>query len=580
MKALRALSFLWLCTFPLLANDMHWVEDVDLNIEAGNLPTPSSPPKEFFSLNTLYLRNKVIVHVGHDLINQDYVVMPSPNILRIEKLPNDRRRVVIQQYFPELHEKVLSTYNITANKLHFLYIKTYEIYDQNGNLLETLRIPDGVQYRPPQYYTLEVEKSVKTLSFIFGFTGRTAWSDSGISSDLQGIYKDLRLIGVDRASALKIDINAASGIKAVEVLTSRENQKLGQILSDFQHVIAWGRMAQKEDLINKIADLRNFDTVHIDLAKGAEDLKKYPHIFGDPLNPKFQNLIKKMSSEKLSEKEYSSEFSASAKLGLGSFFSAEGGGSSKQHSRLKEMVKFDIEGEMYIPKSLDFIIRTNDSFDLIKTLVFQAYDHLEEAYYRIGSGVSLSPIEEVPEFSTKHNTVSAATAASAAINFSCAESTVLGGIKSTRSGAYDRSFQHECRDIAYYQNPVQKTNCQFSNALNAQATNFKFECGENSFLSGEKSSYLNGDRAYSYQCCSLASEGINIKKKQCTWSGWLNAMGAAVGYLCPENTVLAGAQTEYLPYTDNPWKIRRYRIPVASLGDRRYNYLCCSYGVE
>ncbi len=583
MKALLALSLLWLSTSPLLANDMYWIEPTPEDIEglSTDLPTPSSPPREFFSMNTLYLRNKIIVHIGHDLINQSYVVLPSPNIMKVERLNADHRRITVQQYFPDLQEKILSNYSIAANKLHFLYIKNYEIYDQDGVLLEKITIPPGIQYRPPQFYSFEVGKNVKMLSFVFGFVGRTAWSDSGISSDLQGIYRDLREIGVDRASSLKIDIAPGVGVKTYEILTSKENQKLGQILSDFQHIVAWGRMTQKDDLISKIIDLKSFDTVHIDLAKGVEDLKKYPHIFGDPLDPKFQTIIKKLSSEKLTDKEFTSDKSATVKLGIGKLFSGEGGGSSKKSSRMKEVIKFDIEGDLYVPKSLDFVVRTNDSFDLMKTLVFQAYDHLEESYFRLGTGVSLSPVDDGPTFTTKANSLSAGSGERTAVDYSCPEKTILAGIKSTRVGKNDRSFQHECREIAYFENALQKTECKASSDLNGQAQNFTYQCSDNQFLNGQRSSFLNGDRAFAYQCCGLASDGLAVKRKQCTWSGWLNGYGGAVGFSCPAETALAGVQTEYLPFPQRHQRhYRRYAKLFTALGDRRYNYLCCAYGMD
>jgi hypothetical protein len=581
MKAV--LSLLWLLATPLFANDVYWIEPQETpEVESmDNLPTPSSPPREFFSMNTLYLRDKIIVHIGHDLINQSYVVLPSPNITKIEVLKEDRRRVTIQQYFPDLQEKILSNYNITANKLHFLYIKGYEIYDQDGVLIEKITIPQGVQYRPPQFYTFEVSKNVKMLSFVFGFVGRTAWSDSGLSSDLQGLYRDLRDIGVDRDSSLKIDITPSSGVKAYEILTSQENQKLGQMLSDFQHIVAWGRMGQKEELINKIVDLRNFETVHIDLAKGVEDLKKYPHIFGDPLDPKFQTVIKKMSSEKLTEKEHSSEKSATAKLGIGSMFSGEGGASKKKTSRMKDLVKFELEGELYVPKSLHFVVRTNDSFELMKTLVFQAYDHLEESYFRLGTGVSLNPIEAGPAFTTKSNSISAATVQHTPFDFACAGNTILAGIKSVRTPRFDRSFQHECRELAHYETPVQKGACQAGPNVNGYMQNFSFQCSDNQFLNGERSSYKLGDRIYGYQCCSLTSEGQSLKKKQCNWSGWLNKHSQTVSYSCPANSVLAGVQSEHLPFFKiNPRKLHKPAKMVPTLGDRRFNYLCCSYGMD
>ncbi len=350
--------------------------------------TPTSPPREYFSLNTLFLDNNVMVHVGYDIINQNYVVMPSPNVKKIVK-NGDKLHINIQQYFPELENKILSTYKIPASKLSYLYITGYEVYDQNGALLERITLPEGTQYRPPQFYSVDVPNTTKMLSFIFTFNGRTAWSDTGINTDLQGLYRNLAEISVDRHSSIHIDVKPTNEIKAYEVLTSNENQQLQQLLSEFHHIVVWGRMAQKEELISKIIDLKNFEAIDIELAKGVEDLRKHPQIFGDPLDSKWQSVINHISSERLNESEVNTDGKVSAKLGLGDFFSFGGEASSKRNSRLKEMVKFNIDGNIYIPKSLQFATRKSESFELIKDLVFQAYDQLQEATFKIGVGMSL-----------------------------------------------------------------------------------------------------------------------------------------------------------------------------------------------
>lgn len=355
-------------------------------LAVGNALTP--PPREYFSLNTLYLGRDSLVQVGHDLINQNYVVMPSPNIVRMEKV-GDKVRVTVQQYFPELENKIFSSYNISPDKLSFLYITSYEVYDQDGNLVDRIVMPEGSQYRPPQFYHLELSDKVKILSFVFGFTGRSAWSDSGINTDLQGVYRSLTDIGVNRDAAIHLEINPGNGLKTYEVLTSNENVKLQEVLSEFHHIVVWGRLAQKEELIEKIIDLKNFEQIDIDFARGIEDLKKYPKIFGDPLDPKWQSVINHISSERLTENEVNSESGVSAKLKLGSFFGGGGSSSHKRNTRLKEMVKFDVQGNIYIPKSLHFVVRANESLEIVKNLVFQAYDHLEEANFKIGVGVSL-----------------------------------------------------------------------------------------------------------------------------------------------------------------------------------------------
>lgn len=375
------------------AGGLTWLEPKDPPriIYDFDKPSPTPPPREFFSFNRLYLGAKIYVNVGYDVINNSYVVMPSPNVQKVVKVGN-KQRVTIQQYFPNLEDKILDSYHIPANKLSYLYLTGYEVYDQDEKLISRIAIPAGVQYIPPQVYTFDVPDTVTVLSFVYTFNGRTAWSDTGMSTDLQGLYRNIADIGVDRDSAIYLETNPGSGLKAYEVLTSNENQKIQKILTDFHHIVVWGRMTQKQELIDKIIDLKNFQELDIDLAKGVESLEKYPLIFGDPL--KWQSILNHITSERLTEKEMNSEGSISTKLGLRKFFSFEGSGSSKRNSRFKEIVKFDAVGTFYIPKALKFATRTNESFEVLKSLVFQAYDHLEEASFRIGTGVSLD--QKVP----------------------------------------------------------------------------------------------------------------------------------------------------------------------------------------
>lgn len=573
MKVLVALASL-LYLPSMFANQIDWVENQVLERGRESVPV-SAPPREFFSMNTLYLRNKIIVHIGHDLINQSYVVIPSPNVVKVERINEKTKRVKIQQYFPDLQEEILSKYNISANKLHYLYIQSYEIYDQDAKFLDKITIPEGIQYRPPEFYTIEVPADVSVLSFIFGFGGRTAWADAGVSADLQGVYRELRRLGIDRNSSLKLDVEASSGVDAAEVFSSEENTEISQVLSDFQHIVVWGRMTEKHELVEKLLDLQNFDSVQIDLAKAAEDLKKYPHIFGDPLNPKFQSVLKKMSAERLTEKEYSSDSSASAKLGIAKIFSGEGSGSKKKSSRMKNLVKFNLEGDFYVPKSLDFAVRSANSFSMMKTLVFQAYDRLEESHFRLGTGVSLDPVSMGPALSILSNSISEKTPERKEFNFKCPENTMLGGMSSERIGKFDRSFQHECRELGYYDIPLQKEECKQSLFVNGQSKNFSFSCEGDSFLSGQKAKYLNGDRAYAFECCSLKKDSISFKKETCTWTEWKNVMHSSFSHSCPEKSLLSGVETQYLPFIR---QVKKKQSTLISLGDRKYRYLCCEYG--
>ena len=539
----------------------------------------SSPPLEYFSVNTLYLRDKLIVHVGHDLINQNYAVFPSPNLTQVQKLGNDKLRVTIQQYFPDAESRILSEYNIPADKLHYLYITSYEVYDQDGTLLDQIKFPAGVQYRPPQFYHLDISKNVKVLSFVFGFSGRTAWADTGISSDLQGVFRDLRDIGIDQDSAMHLEINASTGVKVYEVLTSSENMKISQILSNFHFIAAWGRLAEKDELINQIVSLKNFQDISIDLSKGVEDLKQYPEIFGNPLDPKWTSVIHEISSQKLTEKDVSSEGSISAKLGLGKFFNFDGGGSKKRDSRFKEMVQFDVKGDIYIPKSINFSLRTNNSLNLINDLVLQVYNHLEEAHFRYGSGISLDESPVTPPLNMKPLTLSPESALGAAVNFQCPQGAALTGFRSTLTPtSHDRKFQNQCSEVDYYGVPLQSEAPQTAAGVNGLKKTFSYECPGNTFLTGESSNY-NGpslDRSFSFSCSSLKTpNGTDLKKSACQWSAPVNGYAGAVNYSCPEHSLAVGIQSDYIQNT-----VRFGRHAIQTNTDRTFKYECCGFEEE
>jgi hypothetical protein len=574
-----------------LANDAFWVTDLNpssnrpetaWSTQSLNAPTtaPSSPPREYFSLNTLYLGEHTLVHVGHDLINQNYVVFPSPNVQSIEKCEGDKVRVNLQQYFPEFESKIIKSYNITAEKLHYLYITSYEIFDQNGKLLEQIKIPSGVEYRPPSFYQIEVDKSVKLLTFVFGFTGRTGWSDSGISTDLQGLYREIRDIDVNGDSAIHMELKAGTGLKAYEVLTSAEDSKISKILSSLHFIVAWGRMAEREDLMSQIASLKKSEEINIDLSKGVEDLRKYPLVFGDPVDPKWHSVIKKISSEKLTEKDIKTEGSAGAKLGLGSFFNFDGSASKKKDSRMKDMVKFEMEGEFYVPKSIKFSLRANNTFTMINDLVFQAYSHFEEAYFRIGTGVALEegPVKPrtVPPVTVASSTLSPETAAGAPIHFQCASGGVLSGFKNRMiPQTLTRGFQHECRQLSALDAPLTTVSCQENPNVFQVRTPVNFSCPADQFLAGEKSAVVlhQQDRTHAYSCCSLATNAaassLPLKKKACNWSTWLNGYGGQVSYSCPAGTLMGGIRSEVVQHP-------RHKKII----DRRYQYECCSYALE
>jgi hypothetical protein len=508
----------------------------------------SSPPREYFSVNTFTIDTKSFVHIGHDLVNQNYVIFPSPSVEHIERVSADKRRVFLRLYYPEAEAKILATYNIQPSKLLYLSITSLQLFDQAGKLVDENIIPPGVNYRPPQTYQLEVNNEVKLLNFVVGFTGRTAWSDSGISSDLQGLYREFEDIGIDRNASLELRVAPGSSVSAYEVYASQENQRIAKILSSLQLVVAWGRMAGKEDLINQIANLKNFQEVSLDLSKGAEDLKKYPHLFGNPVDAKYTSVIKKLASEKLSEQEMTSEDSFSAKVGFGGFFSAEGGASSKRVKRFKDMIKFDVEGEFYVPKALKFTLRAKNSFELINRVVFHAYDHLEETQYFMGTGVQLKEFNQGKPLSLAKSYLSPFTLGGTSIDYRCNPGSALSGLRSSYSRTtFDNEYQFECRKLYFYQEPIETGTCTQTAALGAKRTNVVFECAGDSFLTGIKSDYViaDKDRVSSFSCCSLETPlQVPLKKGACQWSGWLNNYETAAAYSCPIGTIQSGLRSE------------------------------------
>ena len=559
----------------------------DPSVHPGPNKTPSSPPREYFSLNTLYLNERISIHIGHDLINQNYVVFPSPNVQSIEKLAQGKRKIFFQQYFPKLEPRIVKSYNINPEKLHYLYITGYKVYDQKGRCVDEITIPPGVSYHPPAFYDLTVDSDVKLLTFVFSFVGRTGWSDSGISTDLRGLYTEMRELDIDGSGSIHLETNPGVGVKAYEVLTSDENTKISKILNSLHFIVAWGRMAEREDLISKIGSLKLSEEINIDLSKGVEDLRKYPLVFGDPLDPKWHSVIKKLGSEKLTEREFKTESSGSAKLGLKDFFSFDGSKSAKRESRFKEIIKFDLEGEFYVPKSLKFHIRANHTFTMVNDLVFQAYSHFEEAEYKIGAGVALDegkPANPNPQpVSVGSNTWSEETKDMAPADFTCAPGWVLGGLSSRVIGrAGSRVSKFECRQLVSQGIPLVQTSCDSPTAMSVASSAAQTSCGTDSFLVGEKSAASRpfGLRGYSHTCCKLGGTDevsgatLPLKKKACVWSPWLNSFGVPVNYSCPSGTLLSGVKSE--PVHPEP---RHHHRPLPIL-DRKFQVECCSFGFD
>lgn len=522
----------------------------------------SSPPKEYFSINTVYLRNQYLVHMGKDLINGTYVVMPSPNILSVEPRPNGKKAVKIQQYFPDLEEKLLQLFALTPSQIHHLYVTSYRVIDQYGKEVESIHIPANVHYRPPMTLTFEVDEKVRVLSFIFSFTSRTAWADSGIGSDLTSIYKDLREMNIDRDARLYLKIDPENSSEIYEVYNSDESQKINQILSELHQVIIWGDMPNRDEVLKELLDLKTFQFVSIDLKNVAAELAKYPHLFGNPTDPRWISKFEKLSTEKYREDEVTNEDSGSLSLGVSGLFDFGGSGSSKTHKRLKEIFSFDMEGEFYIPKAIKFALRADNSVTMLKTLTFQAYKNLEEKDYYLGVGVEVKNSKEAAVTLSPVTKTEWVNGFDRPVTYECPENQFLTGVKSRHNnGPEDRIFGYECSEGKLFSQTLGRKACTEHKNVNKTDQPVKFSCGENKVLISEKSKHHNSpeDRVFSYSCCELSHPYVELEVNSCSWSPFVNGYDAFFHYQCPENMALAGVESHHRN----------------GIEDRRFRYQCC-----
>ena len=543
---------------PLTAEAIDQLASSESTSEGGHA---ISPPKEYFSVATISFRNRYLVQVGQDLINQNVVVMPSPNLIKTEKLPGQKRRLTFQQYFPDSESHILTHFNIIPKQLHYLYINSYKVFDQSGNLLDQIQVPAGALVRAPQYYSLDVDEKVKSLSFVFGFSARTAWVDSGITSDLHSIFKKLQNVEVDRDAKLFLKVNAESGVETWEAFTSEESQKIDEILHEIQFTLVWGTMAGKEAILDKLLALQDFKSVNVDFNNAVESMRRYPQLFKDPDSPETKNIIKHIKSHKLTESEYTSEKSNSTKLGLDKVFSFGNDNSSKATTRLKKMVEFEFDGQFYVPRALNVSLRANNSLTQAKEVVFHVVNNFKEADYLLGSVVSLVDEAKPTEIKVINPILSGSVnVLRQDVKFECGKNSVMTGTQSDHSLFADRTFRYQCHDILVSDQPVQKKDCSASGGT-ALRQSFSFSCEGGKVLSGESSHFDKIDRTFSWNCCAIEDEyRTELVPNQCTWSAWANAIRSPVRFSCPQDQVLAGVKSEWSPH----------------FRDRTYSYLCCS----
>lgn len=91
-----------------------------------------------------------------------------------------------------------------------------------------------------------------------------------------------------------------------------------------------------------------------------------------------------------------------------------------------------------------------------------------------------------------------------------------------------------------------------------------YTCPGGRVLCGEVSYHWDKveDRRHLFRCCSVKTDGGNLARSNCSWSGQVNELDGLVNYQCPNNTVMAG----HFSYHHNKTE------------DRTYDFRCCELG--
>ena len=392
MKFLSRLGLLVYCS-QVIAAPLH----MDLTnrgspdlLAIDSQPAVEAPPREFFAVGGFHLDANTFINVGHDVINNTYVILPSPNIVDVDiDLTGLTKTVRVQLYFEAAEQAIAERYNVTPNQIRYLFVSRFAVQDLSRGRIFTVPIAPGASYRPPQFVDLKVGITSQQVSFDFDFVGRGSWSESGVSSEVSAIARDLRDLNVDSNARLVINAQPGAGVEAFEAYTSRENSELERVIQSLSNVIVWGDMSDKDRILDKLLSLQDYQRIHLDLTEGIAQLAKYPELFGSPPSAEWVSVINKLASSKLTEKEWEEETSGNGKIGVTGLFGIEGGGSSRKKERFKQMITFDVEGEFYVPRSMDFVIRSHSSYSILQSLVFQTFRSLKEARYQISLGLFL-----------------------------------------------------------------------------------------------------------------------------------------------------------------------------------------------
>lgn len=561
---------------PLPANTVHLERLDDAALQWDYYDTPerleseNSPPREYFSVNALHLDEHTVVHVGHDILNQTYVILPSPNIVSKEAVGDDRLRLQVRLYYPAAEALIAQKYSVLASQVQYLHIHSFEVVAQDGQPVYHITIPEGVEYMPPQNIEISVPQAgIDSLTFIYSFVGRSSWSQGGISADMRGIWRKLRNLEVKSDGHLTIDIDAATGVKAFDVLTLTEDAELADILEELHAVVLWGDMPGREQVLQRLTSLDYSERVHLDLQKGADELSRYPQIFGVPPDPRWVSVIHQLRAKSETTEEHKSETSAS--LGVEGIFNVSG--SHNRSTKIHRLFEFELQGDLYIPKSMNFTVRQKEAVTHARGLLMQAHAQLKEVVYRFGIGVALNDARpSSPDTMVANHpnvTRDYVNMWHEPVDFVCPESSVLTGMQSVHlDGIEDRRFAFACGNVlstTVQSGPngtMKRDACRRWGPHNEFDMPVDFSCPGNTFMTGEHSTYSGAarDRVYAHTCCALVDSWSRaLTRDACVWSPEVNAFDAPVTFNCPLGTVLTGVRSRH----DN------------SPEDRVFSFECC-----
>jgi hypothetical protein len=375
------ISFLFFIPFLVQSEVKNFYHAKNLN---NSEKLTNSVPREYFSMLLMNM-NDYPVQVGHDEINNHYVILPSPKILQLNAHGPDKKFVIMSLYPQGVAEFVKTKF--PSQTVNHLFVETLTIYNEKQEIMKQMMIPEGVSVLPPQYLEFYVPMDTTDLTLVYTFVGRSGWSDFGAATDAKGLYEEIRKLNINSNSKLTIDIQEESGhVEGFEAYTADENNVIERSQSFFQSFVLWGEIPDR--IFKLLEDLRYKQNINIDFNQIVESLNKYPELFTDMT--KWQTVLTNMSKEHYTESELGDKFSASVDFSLGSLFGFKGEGSTERIERSKKMMKLNLEGQIYIPKGINFVLRKKHTMDFLQGALIRSYKELSEKKFKLGSSIPLS----------------------------------------------------------------------------------------------------------------------------------------------------------------------------------------------